>query len=74
LLPVGYFHLVFTVPARIADIAYQNKRVLYDLLMRASAKANSTAAKRRPRNLHISGSSSRAVPCRAPADRSVVGI
>jgi len=38
LLPVGYFHLVFTVPARIADIAYQNKRAVYDLLMRASAE------------------------------------
>ena len=37
LLPVGYFHLVFTLPARIADIAYQNKRAVYDLLMRASA-------------------------------------
>jgi hypothetical protein len=38
LLPVGYFHVVFTVPAPIADIAYQNKRVLYDLLIRASAE------------------------------------
>ena len=34
LLPVGYFHLVFTLPAAIADIAYQNKAVLYDLLRR----------------------------------------
>jgi predicted Zn-ribbon and HTH transcriptional regulator len=38
LLPVGYFHLVFTLPAPIADIAYQNKRAVYDLLMRASAE------------------------------------
>jgi hypothetical protein len=44
LLPVGYFHLVFTVPAPIADIAYQNKRVLYDLLMRASAETTLTIA------------------------------
>ena len=44
LLPVGYFHLVFTVPARIADIAYQNKRALYDLLMRASAETTLTIA------------------------------
>jgi len=44
LLPVGYFHLVFTVPARIADIAYQNKRVVYDLLMRASAETTLTIA------------------------------
>src|SRR5262249_54303539 len=32
LLPVPYFHVVFSLPARIADIAYQNKTVIYDLL------------------------------------------
>ena len=31
LLPVGYFHVVFTLPAEIAPIAYQNKAVVYDL-------------------------------------------
>jgi len=44
LLPVGYFHLVFTLPAPIADIAYQNKRVVYNLLLKASAKATLTIA------------------------------
>ena len=44
LLPVGYFHLVFTVPAPIAGIAYQNKRAPYDLLMRASAETTLTIA------------------------------
>jgi len=44
LLPVGYFHLVFTLPGPIADIAYQNKRVIYDLLMTASAKTTLTIA------------------------------
>jgi hypothetical protein len=44
LLPVGYFHLVFTLPAQIADIAYQNKRVIYDLLMTTSAKTTLTIA------------------------------
>jgi hypothetical protein len=39
LLPVGYFHLVFTLPGPIADIACQNKRVIYDLLFKASAQA-----------------------------------
>ena len=34
LLPVGYFHLVFTLPAEIAPIAYQNKALVYDLLFR----------------------------------------
>ena len=32
-----YFHLVFTLPKPIADIAHQNKREIYNLLMRASA-------------------------------------
>lgn len=31
--PVPYFHVVFTLPAEIADIAYQNKAVIYDLLL-----------------------------------------
>ena len=39
LLPVRYFHLVFTLPKQIADIAHQNKRELYNLLMRVSADA-----------------------------------
>jgi hypothetical protein len=38
LLPVQYFHQVFTLPAPIADIAYQNKAVIYDLLFKASAE------------------------------------
>lgn len=37
LLPVRYFHLVFTLPKQIANIASQNKREIYNLLMRASA-------------------------------------
>ncbi len=44
LLPVGYYHVVFTLPAPIADIAYQNKRVIYDLLMKASAETMITIA------------------------------
>ncbi len=44
LLPAGYFHLVFTLPAQIADIAYQNKRVIYGLLFKASAEAVLTIA------------------------------
>jgi hypothetical protein len=44
LLPVNYFHVVFTVPARIADIAYQNKRVIYDILFKASSQAMLTIA------------------------------
>jgi len=37
LLPARYFHLIFTLPIPIADIAYQNTREIYNLLMRASA-------------------------------------
>ncbi|MFY0612797.1 MAG: IS91 family transposase [Hyphomicrobiaceae bacterium] len=44
LLPVPYFHVVFTLPALIADIAYQNKRVIYGLLFNASAEAMQTIA------------------------------
>ena len=44
LLPVAYFHLVYTLPAPIADIAYQNKAVIYDLLFKAAAKATITIA------------------------------
>jgi hypothetical protein len=44
LLPVGYFHVVFTLPAPIADIAYQNKAVIYDLLFKAAAETTLTIA------------------------------
>jgi len=44
LLPVPYFHVVFTLPAKIADIAYQNKAVIYDLLFKASAETMLTIA------------------------------
>ncbi len=44
LLPVEYFHVVFTLPAQIADIAYQNKAVVYGLLFKASAQTLQTIA------------------------------
>ena len=44
LLPVPYFHVVYTLPAPIADIAYQNKRVIYDLLFKAAAETTITIA------------------------------
>jgi hypothetical protein len=44
LLPVGYFHVVFTVLAKIAAIAYQNKAVVYDLLFRTAAETLLTIA------------------------------
>jgi hypothetical protein len=39
LLPVSYFHVVFTLPTEVGDIAFQNKAVVYDLLFKAAAQA-----------------------------------
>src|SRR5437762_9398212 len=44
LLPVPYFHVVFTLPAKIADIAYQNKAAIYGILFKASAETMTTIA------------------------------
>jgi putative transposase/transposase-like zinc-binding protein len=44
LLPVPYFHVVFTLPGAIADLAYQNKAVIYDLLFKASSETVLTIA------------------------------
>ncbi|WP_213957950.1 MULTISPECIES: IS91 family transposase [unclassified Variovorax] len=44
LLPVEYFHVVFTVPQEIAAIAYQNKAVVYDILFHATAETLRTIA------------------------------
>lgn len=44
LLPVPYFHVVFTLPAAIGDIAYQNKAVIYDLLFKVSGETMTTIA------------------------------
>jgi hypothetical protein len=47
LLPVPYFHVVFTLPAAAAEIAFQNKQTVYALLMRAAAEALMTLAAKR---------------------------
>jgi hypothetical protein len=44
LLPVPYYHLVFTLPAAIGDIAYHNKAVIYGLLFKAAAETLITIA------------------------------
>lgn len=44
LLPVGYFHVVFTLPAEVADIAFQNKAIVYDLLFKAASETMLTIA------------------------------
>jgi hypothetical protein len=44
LLPVAYYHVVFTLPAPIAGIAYHNKAVVYDILFKAAAETLITIA------------------------------
>ncbi len=44
LLPVAYYHVVFTVPAEVGDIAYQNKAVVYDILFKAASQTLLTIA------------------------------
>src|SRR4030088_3502160 len=42
LLPVPYYHVVFTLPATIADIAYHNQAAIYDILFKAAAETLTT--------------------------------
>jgi hypothetical protein len=44
LLPVPYYHVVFTLPASLADIAYQNKEEIYAILFKATAETLLTIA------------------------------
>ena len=50
LLPVDYFHVVFTVPEQIARLAFYNKAAVYGILFRAAAQALLTIA-RDPKHL-----------------------
>jgi hypothetical protein len=52
LLPVEYFHVVFTVPEPIAAIAFYNKEVVYDILFRTAAETLLTIA-RDPKRLGL---------------------
>ena len=50
LLPVPYFHVVFTLPAPVAAIAFQNKAVVYAILFKAAVEAMTVLASN-PRRL-----------------------
>jgi len=50
LLPVEYYHVVFTMPAILADLTYQNKDVIYPILFKAAAETLMTIA-RDPKHL-----------------------
>jgi len=65
LLPVPYFHVVFSLPGSIADIAYQNKAVVYDLLLKAAAETLITIAATQSTSVPASGS----LPCCTPGDQ-----
>tara|TARA_Y100000114_G_C11759968_1_gene328998 strand:+ start:1843 stop:2946 length:1104 start_codon:yes stop_codon:yes gene_type:complete len=52
LLPVPYFHLVFTMPGQLVGLSQQNQRVLYDILFAAGAEALTTIAAD-PRHLGV---------------------
>ena len=45
LLPVAYYHVVFTVPSEVADIAFHNKAVVYDILFKAASETLLTIGK-----------------------------
>jgi hypothetical protein len=45
LLPVEYFHVVFTIPEQLARIAYYNRKVVYDILFKATAETLATIAR-----------------------------
>jgi hypothetical protein len=62
---VPYFHVVFTLPGPIADIAYQNKAVVYDLLLKAAAETLITIAADPSTSAPASGSP----PCCTPGDQ-----
>ena len=65
LLPVPYFHVVFTLPGPIADIAYQNKAVIYDLLFKARPRPHSPS----PPIPSIWAPGSVSPPCSTPGAR-----
>src|SRR6516164_5896685 len=45
LLPVPYFHVVYTLPSELRDIAHQNKRAVYNLLIKAAAETTLAIAR-----------------------------
>ena len=65
LLPVPYFHVVYTLPGKLRDIAWQNKRVVYDLLMKAAADTTLAIAA----NPGASAPGSASPPCCTPGAR-----
>ena len=65
LLPVAYYHVVFTLPAAIAGIALHNKALVYDLLFRTAADTTITIAA----DPDTSARASASPPCFTAGDR-----
>ncbi len=66
LLPVAYYHMVFTLPAPISAIAYQNKAVIYDILFKGLGRG---ADHDRRRSKNTSARVLASPPCRTPGAR-----
>ena len=62
LLPVPYFHVVFTLPAPIAMIAFQNKAAVYAILFKAAAEAMMSSPRTRAGSVPRSASSPSCTP------------
>ena len=63
LLPAPYYHIVFTLPASIGAIAFQNKAAVYDLPFRTAAETL-TAIAADPKHLGLSQDGARWIPCK----------
>jgi len=72
LLPVEYYHVVFTLPAPIADIAYQNKAAIYGLLFRCNCWSSSRKRRRNSRDSTRTGRKNPGLQAtqRVPSDES----
>src|SRR6267143_1606388 len=70
LLPVPYFHVVFTLPAPVAEIAFQNKATVYAILFRTAAETLQTIAADQP----ISAPRSALSRCSTPGARTCIII
>ena len=68
LLPVPHFHVVYTLPSKLRDIAYHNKRVVYDLLMKAAAETTLAIAAN-PKRLGARIGITAVLHMRVPVDR-----
>lgn len=73
LLPVEYFHVVFTIPEQLAAIAFQNKEVVYDILFRTTAETLLTIA-RDPKHLGAQEEMEKAAKIRQSVEKDLTPL